>query len=263
LRGAASDLLSTFDPDRALAMMEQALRSGTVPEQQSAYRTLGRMAHPKADAILVAGMKAMESQKLDGALQLDVLSGCRQRIKNAQVKDLSELLSRYESACDPTGDPMTSKLPAQFGGDRDAGRKLFREKTEVSCRRCHAVGDEGATDRSVLAGPNLKGVASRLDRLAILRSIVLPSADLAANYEEVMVETSEHDVYRGRVVKENEAELHLDTLDAGQVERVVVKKSLITYRQTEKSSMPEDLVEKLSLDELRDLVEYLSSLTDS
>jgi quinoprotein glucose dehydrogenase len=221
------------------------------------------MAHPKADAILVAGMEAMDSKELDGALQLDVLNGCRQRTKKAHVKDLSELLERYELACDPKKDPMASRLPAQFGGDRDLGRKLFREKTEVSCRRCHAVGDEGATDRSVLAGPNLKGVGSRLDRLAILRSIVLPSAELAKNYEEVMVETSEQDVFRGRVVRENDTELLLDTIDAGQVERVAVTKSMITYRQTEKSSMPEDLIEKLSLDELRDLVEYLSSLKDS
>jgi hypothetical protein len=78
-----------------------------------------------------------------------------------------------------------------------------------------------------------------------------------------MVETSEQDVFRGRVVRENDTELLLDTIDAGQVERVAVTKSMITYRQTEKSSMPEDLIEKLSLDELRDLVEYLSSLKDS
>ncbi len=40
-----------------------------------------------------------------------------------------------------------------MGGDAEAGRVIFREKAEVGCLRCHAVGADGASE----VGPNLGG----------------------------------------------------------------------------------------------------------
>ena len=262
LRAAASDLLSTLDPERALRILDEALRTGGLRERQQAYRTLGRMGDERATALLITAMNDYLEGSLEPAVQLDVVTAARERAKRSGGAVLASHLQAWDARFPSGPDPMASRLLALEGGDAELGRKIFRDKTEVSCRRCHAVGDEGATDRGVLAGPNLLGIGSRKDRTYLLRSLLQPSADLSPGFAEIMVETSEQDIYRGRVVSETETELILDTVEVGQIERVTVQKSLIVHRQTEKSSMPEDVAEKLSLSELRDLVEYLSSLRD-
>jgi quinoprotein glucose dehydrogenase len=263
LRAAASDLLSSLDPERALRIMDEALRSGSLRERQQAYRTLGRMTHERADAHLLRGLDDLLAGTLEAAVQLDVVTAARERAKRKGGEALVTKLQAMDARFPAGPDPLPSRLLTLEGGDAELGRKIFRDKTEVSCRRCHAVGAEGATDRGALAGPNLAGVGTRYDRMYLLRSLLQPSADLSPGYAEIMVETKEQDVYRGRVVSETETELVLDTVEVGQIERVTVKKSLIIHRQTEKSSMPEDVAEKLNLSELRDLVEYLASLRDA
>jgi len=64
-------------------------------------------------------------------------------------------------------------------------------------------------------------------------------------------------VYAGIVKAADEERIRLQLPDGQSVE---LETALIEERTTGKSGMPEDLVKKLSKGEIRDLVEYLSTL---
>ena len=111
-----------------------------------------------------------------------------------------------------------------------------------------------------MAGPDLSDVGNRRDRAYLLRSIVAPNAEITEEFQDWLIETTDDDVYRGRIISEDAKELVIEVKEFGEpVEKVTVKKTDIGSRKREKSPMPEDVVTKLKTAELRDLVEFLST----
>src|SRR5262249_56835613 len=91
----------------------------------------------------------------------------------------------------------------------------------------------------------------------LLESIVLPNAQIAKGYETILVTLKSGKTVAGIVKEETDKELKL--MDAeGKI--TVVPKEKIDEREKGKSSMPEDLVQKLSKSEIRDLVEFLATV---
>jgi putative heme-binding domain-containing protein len=125
------------------------------------------------------------------------------------------------------------------------------EKIEASCSRCHKVRNEGAE-----VGPNLTNVASRGNREYLLESIVNPNAKIAQGYETVMITLTDNSLHAGILKEENDTEVSLIP-PGGTVEKL--SKAKIKSREFGPSGMP-PLAAVLSKRELRDLVEYLSSL---
>ena len=152
------------------------------------------------------------------------------------------------------------------------------EKAETQCLRCHAIGLRGGSE----VGPDLSQVGERLERSAILESVVFPNNIIAEGFENVIVELVSGDEVAGRVIKDESDSLVLE-LDAAEMARlktsknphsivdviaektdnertqVAFVKSDIKDRFRDLSSMPQDLTEFLSLHELRDLVEFLAT----
>ena len=134
-----------------------------------------------------------------------------------------------------------------------AGRKIFFEKQEVSCVRCHMVGKEGGGN----VGPNLIDIGKRQPRDYILESIVAPNAKIAPGFESAGVKLKNGKFLVGVVKEENEGGFKLDT---GSDEGIVpIKKEDIVNRKPAPSPMPEDIGKPLTKREIRDLVEFLSS----
>lgn len=259
LRAAAAGLLVESDPERAVPVLVRAIESGGVCEGQEAFLALGRIGLPEADTVLKHWMRRLLLDNLDPSLRLELIEGVQTRLGRGPEPELQELLDAHD------GIWIAGKLPryaslCQSGGDADRGRKVFFEKTETACTRCHALGDEPARDAAILAGPALDGVASRRCRTSLLQSIVNPNAMVTAGYAEELIGLKDGDHYRGRLIKETPGEVTLHSMIDGEACLVAIPKSLIEYRHPEKSAMPEDLAEKLSLRELRDLVEFLGTL---
>jgi quinoprotein glucose dehydrogenase len=137
------------------------------------------------------------------------------------------------------------------GGDSAAGAQIY-SRTQLSCVRCHRIGQSGGE-----VGPDLSAVGKQRDRRYLLESICLPDAAIAEGFQTVVIADDLGQVFTGIVKHEDDSSVELIQAD-GQLQRI--EQDAITARKRGKSAMPEELVSYLSLRELRDLVAYLASL---
>ncbi|MCA9053701.1 MAG: c-type cytochrome, partial [Planctomycetaceae bacterium] len=138
------------------------------------------------------------------------------------------------------------------GGDVGRGKEIFFGNAAASCRRCHKVNGDGSD-----VGPDLSGIAKTNNREYLLESILNPNARIAKGFETVVFVMDDGQLYTGLVKGEDEETYQLMT---AQGELIRVEKSGIEERAVGKSGMPEDVAKPLSKADLRDLVEYLSTL---
>src|SRR5262249_21312881 len=146
-------------------------------------------------------------------------------------------------------DPLAAYRDALAGGDAEEGQRIFFNKAEVSCLRCHKVKGIGGE-----VGPDLTGIATRQNREYLLESIVEPNRQIAKGFETVVLTLKNGQTRVGVLKAEDAGEVRLMTPEG---KLLVVPKGQIDERETGKSAMPEDLIKKLSRTEVRDLVEFL------
>ena len=137
-------------------------------------------------------------------------------------------------------------------GDAQNGKRVFHTAT-TACASCHKVKGEGTE-----VGPDLSEIGSKLAKEALYESIIDPSAGISFGYEAYQLELKSGEEAYGLVVSETPDELALKN-NTGVVTRY--KKSDVKTRQQMKLSiMPAGLQQAMTVDELVDLIEYLSSL---
>ena len=126
------------------------------------------------------------------------------------------------------------------------GKAVFQK----NCASCHTLFGEG---RAV--GPDLTG-AQRTDLDYVLINVMDPSALVGHAYRVTVLELKDGRVINGIVKGEDSSTLTLQTAN----DRVVVATQDIAERQQQPvSMMPEGLLNRLSIQEIRNLVKYLGS----
>jgi len=245
LRLAGLELLVQHQPENALPVLAHILQTGTVPEKQAALRHLGEL--DGAQLLLQSWWDRLLAGDVPRELQLDVLEAVRQRGHLPP----DALLDNWENALDPN-DPLAPYRISLWGGDPVAGRKVFFERQDAACLRCHKIQGEGGE-----VGPDLAGIASRKTREYLLESIVIPNKAVAEGFESVIVVTHNGDAYAGVVVKETDQELQINSPEEGVV---TVKKADIESREAGLSAMLPELATILGPRDLRDLIAFLTTL---
>ncbi len=148
--------------------------------------------------------------------------------------------------------PSLKKLLAMTG-DVQAGAKVFRDAKGAKCLTCHRIGKEG-----IMVGPPLSSIGQKLSRRQLYKAIVTPSASILMGYETWKVETASGEITQGIMVervgdhvtlKDDQGKYH-DIPTVGIVEKTKLPVSM----------MSDDLVNTMSVQDLVDLVEYLSHL---
>ena len=136
-------------------------------------------------------------------------------------------------------------------GDAARGENVFR-RADLLCFRCHSIGGAGG-----LVGPDLisLGGSSQLDY--IIDSLLQPNKAVKENYHTVIVSTLEGRVYTGVKVRQTSDELILRDAEDREV---AVPLDSIDQQAPGASVMPTGLIDKLTHDELVDLVRFLSML---
>ena len=187
------------------------------------------------------------AKEVPAEVQLDLLVAAAKH----PVAGILRKLKQHESNRDPK-DHLAKWRESLDGGDADKGKRIFFERTEVSCLRCHKVQGIGGE-----VGPDLTGIGAKQKRDYLLESMVDPDKQIAKGYETVVLTLNNGKVKSGILKAEDKKEVRLMTPD-GTI--LVVPVSEIDTRSRGPSAMPADLVRHLSRQDLRDLVEFLANL---
>ncbi len=137
--------------------------------------------------------------------------------------------------------------PMAYQGSADNGRKLYER---AFCATCHRMGTLGQD-----AGPDLTDVARRFKRLDILESILHPSKTISEQWAAVEFLTARKQSVVGVVASETQDAYDIRTVGGGQVR--LLKKDIASQKTATTSTMPEGLLNGLSLSEIRDLLTFL------
>jgi quinoprotein glucose dehydrogenase len=198
---------------------------------QAAFDAVNRLAPKDAEPVLKEALARLDKKELPPEVSLDLL----------------EATTNYPS--------LKRDIPAEamlVGGNAEAGRRVFEEKSEVACQRCHAVGGIGGT-----VGPALDGIGARQPRAYLLESILAPNKVIAKGYENVTITFVDGSTITGVITSQTTLNIELNTQDYG---KVTVRRADIKGAVSAPSSMPDGLADALSKTELRDLVEFLAAL---
>jgi putative heme-binding domain-containing protein len=145
-----------------------------------------------------------------------------------------------------------SKLLADHG-DVAAGRRIFFSPVGPRCAVCHKFDGRGGT-----IGPDLTHIGRVNSRERIITSILQPSREIAPHYQPWQLVTTDGKSHTGlRLAKggDDGIEPYADstgrefTLSSDQVE---------SRRASDTSIMPDGLERTLSIDDLRDLISFLT-----
>ncbi len=244
------DEIVNLDPDRAAALATQILGDKRTDRTHLKQRAIALL--EKTGAAGEPLMKQLVGQLIAGNLDPNLRLDVELVAAKTKVDSLRKQFNKYQSDINRAKDPIGKYSTSLFGGDAEAGRKLFYGKTELSCVRCHQVNQVGGE-----VGPNLSIVGKEKDRKYLLESIVVPNRTVADGYAQLVIRTIDGEQITGIVKSQNDVELQL--MDSDGKLKTVLKED-IEEQKTGKSSMPEDLITKLSKAELRDLIAYLTTL---
>ena len=229
-----------------VAKLAAVIATGSVSEKQNAFAALAKVAGPSADEFLTRWMNDLLAGKVAPELQLDVLDAA------GAHPALKPLVTQYQVALPTTAENDINPWKVCLtGGNAEDGKKVFLEKAEVSCVRCHKVNGEGGE-----VGPELTGVVGRKGRDYVLRSVLYPNAEIAQGFESVLVTVKNGTAYAGVIKSETPEILEINSPEDGLLK---LKKSDIESREKGLSGMPEGFGTVLTKQELRNLVEFLAS----
>lgn len=252
VRQTATRLLVQRKPAEGFAHLQKLLDPSagdavTIPEKQSAMTLLGTLPSEEANEMLMQWTQRLARGTVPPPLQLEVL----QTAEKKNSPQLAVPLAAFYDRIKRDGDKISSFRVALEGGNAERGQQIFLGHRQAQCLRCHKVNDQGGE-----AGPNLSRVSAAAERFHLLQSLILPSAKIAPGFGTITLVLDDGTTVAGTLKTESPDHLDL-VLPDGTKRRVPT--SEITDRAEPTSAMP-TMEKVLSLQELRDVVEYLSTL---
>jgi putative membrane-bound dehydrogenase-like protein len=150
------------------------------------------------------------------------------------VRGRREVLAQYEAALGLARNPMR-------------GKSVY----ERECRSCHRLGEQGHE-----VGPNLETVRHRAPE-EILVQVLDPNREVAPNYQEYVVALADGRVISGIIAAEAANSITLRRAEG--VQEIVLRQDIEQLTSSGHSLMPEGLEMRLTLQEVADLVAYLTA----
>ena len=249
LRNAGRAILIKTKPDDVIKQLKLVLAKDDIIENQGALALLATVKSPEVDEVIESWLERLINGKAPAELQLDILEAAAKRPSTR----LQILLKSYEY---PNGRNPAGRLEgnAQWRRCRERPRYLpeqgGRSVPALSQARRRRRRSRPATAQR--PGPKQK-------REYLLESLVFPNKQIAKGYESILIEKTDGKTVSGVLKSEDAKEVKLMTAE-GQL--LTIPKSEIEDRRATKTAMPEDVVQKLTKREIRDLVEFLAGLKE-
>jgi putative heme-binding domain-containing protein len=136
--------------------------------------------------------------------------------------------------------------------DFEKGKAMFAASL---CISCHTMRGEGGT-----AGPDLTQLGTRFSYKDMLESIIDPSKTISDQFGATVFYMKEGNTVVGRIIsQDNDKYVISQNPFAPQMTRDIFKKDIVRTRVSDVSPMLPGLINRLSPEELRDLLAYLKS----
>ena len=153
-------------------------------------------------------------------------------VKNWKMADLEPALSEL-------GD----------GRSVDGGGRAF---DKAGCAQCHRFEGQGGS-----VGPDLAGLAKRMNRREVLESILEPSRVITEAYSMQQFTMSDGAVHVGQVQEETDTLVRLRSLSATTAPVTLAKALIESRKKLNLSNMPPGMVNTLTKKQILDLLAYL------
>lgn len=230
-----SDLSETALNDITAAIFDK----GSLVEQQQLINLLKQYPLAKTEKILTQLTDKLLSKQLDQGISLEL----GETIAASGSEALAKKFATFKA--------VNNFADLEFGGNVYRGRQIFFNNSAAECVRCHVVNGQGGE-----VGPDLSDIANTLTRQQLVEALVSPSARLAPGYGMVVLTLTDGTSVSGILMGEDSKEV---TLKTSEPEALYIPVGRIASRTTVPSSMP-DMSAILSKHEIRDLVQFLSTL---
>ena len=153
-------------------------------------------------------------------------------------------------------DLIASVSPLPHGRSFEVGQNLFKV---ASCVACHKIGEQGRN-----LGPDLTKIEPKKHTTEhILRSLLEPSKEIAEKYQSNTFVLDSGKIITGMVVKETPDQVSVLVDPLAKATPVVIRKSDIDTRvKSPLSIMPKGVLNKLTQEEILDLVAFIFAKGD-
>lgn len=261
-------LLQFLRPDIELPVRQASVR--VIAEAELTDSQLLRLTETIASAdifLLPDLVKAFESSEREdvGKALMVSLQSSPDRLENLSLTRFEKVVSGFPLSVQESAAPILRNMREREGkrlsqlqtleaklarGDVGEGRKIFFGKG--LCSTCHAIAGHGAS-----FGPDLTNIGEIRSQHDILEAILFPGASFAREYETSEV-TTKSGSYTGIIKQQLSDALVVETAP-GVIVRVP-RSGITGINPVDVSLMPAGLHNQLSIDELSDLMAYLSTL---
>jgi quinoprotein glucose dehydrogenase len=210
-----------------------------------------------ASTLVGEWMQRLAAGKVAAELQLDILEAAGHLATSSPA--LAEALAAHEARrpapkVGANGIPVLS-LPNELlkGGDRVSGREIVTHHLGGNCLACHVVEASGGSN----VGPTLAGIGKLKNREYLLESLLHPGAIIAPGYGMVSISLKDGRSLAGTLLKEGPEGTELKATDGTLLKLAPAE----IANQTPPISVMPPMLGLLTKMQIRDVVEYLSSLT--
>ncbi|HND51568.1 MAG TPA: c-type cytochrome, partial [Pirellulaceae bacterium] len=172
-------------------------------------------------------------------------------VKDALLKDRRPRTQwKFEDLAD-----IMKEMSEHGGRNFGNGKQLF---TVASCVACHKLGGVGNE-----IGPDLAKLDEKWQPLDIVKEILDPSLKINEKYQTYVFELNSGKTITGLILEEKPDQVKVIENPLAKTPPVVIKKSDIAERTKSPTSlMPKGLLDKLTRDEILDLIAYLAARGD-
>ncbi|MEO8494083.1 MAG: PVC-type heme-binding CxxCH protein [Planctomycetota bacterium] len=131
-------------------------------------------------------------------------------------------------------------------------KQLFTVANCIACHKLNGVGQE--------IGPDLAKLDPKYTAIDVLAEILDPSKKINEKFQTYIFELASGKIVTGLILEENDVVVKVIENPLAKAEPVLIKKSEIDVREKSPISiMPKGLLEKLTRDEILDLIAYIAA----
>lgn len=255
ISSASQMLLATIaaDPQQRLKLRAEAV-AGLSEVASQHVELLLQLAADSQQTVREEALRCLRSEKLSAEET--------RRLKEIAAQH-SESMDLFQAVLNPlmltAGRPAATDTTAwrtalqaiEGEPDPESGRRIFHHARLGQCARCHRHNGRGN-----VVGPDLSRVNHREDGAWLLQSILEPSRQMAPEYLPRTIVLKSGKTFTGIRLRSSTKEAMRDS--SGQT-RTFDRNDIESMIEATVSFMPQDIVDTLTLREIRDLIAFLES----